>query len=275
MSKESNIYKLNFWRVYEITGPDAKRYLQGRLSQDINSLKSGELKESLMLSPQGKIQQMPLVALSSEEESYYLICYFGSDVSTESENFKNDLFQFKVADLVEIKEKDCELLFSENKDELNQKSRFSYLDLGCFILRSDNSSSESLLERAFLEKLTLWGKPLFLRDLKTGSQAGLLELKNYVSFEKGCYAGQEVVEKTEALGKAARKIFRISSKEEISALKQGAEVCDFITKEKIGELTSVFSPSKNEHYALANLKTKELPKDSKLEVDNKEWTVLS
>jgi folate-binding protein YgfZ len=53
--------------VLEVTGPDARAYLQGQCSQDIDALAPGDSAESLLLSPQGKVDAYVRVTRTGEE----------------------------------------------------------------------------------------------------------------------------------------------------------------------------------------------------------------
>ena len=48
-------------------GPDARTYLQGQCSQDLDALAVGESTESLVLSPQGKVDACVRVTRTGEE----------------------------------------------------------------------------------------------------------------------------------------------------------------------------------------------------------------
>jgi len=53
--------------VLSVTGPDAASYLQGQCSQDLDVLGVGDSAETLLLSPQGKIDALLRVARTGEE----------------------------------------------------------------------------------------------------------------------------------------------------------------------------------------------------------------
>jgi tRNA-modifying protein YgfZ len=54
--------------VVRVAGPDAASYLQGQLSQDVNALGVGEGRESLLLSPQGRVDAYLRVAKLADDE---------------------------------------------------------------------------------------------------------------------------------------------------------------------------------------------------------------
>ena len=79
--------------LVKLSGSDAQRYLQGRVSQDIAKLDSSP-KATFVLSPQGKLLGMASVLKTSEG---YELLVLGGNV----EEFIEGLLQFKVADDVE------------------------------------------------------------------------------------------------------------------------------------------------------------------------------
>ena len=54
--------------VVRTAGPEAVSYLQGQLSQDVEGLPLGESAESLLLSPQGKIDALVRVTRTADDE---------------------------------------------------------------------------------------------------------------------------------------------------------------------------------------------------------------
>jgi folate-binding protein YgfZ len=56
------------WDVVAVRGPDAQRYLQGQLSQDISGLGAGGWAWSLVLQPQGRLVALVRVHMQSAEE---------------------------------------------------------------------------------------------------------------------------------------------------------------------------------------------------------------
>ena len=53
--RRSAVYRLPR-DVLSVSGPDAESYLQGQCSQDVSALRPGQRAESLLLSPQGKVE---------------------------------------------------------------------------------------------------------------------------------------------------------------------------------------------------------------------------
>ena len=75
--------------VVRVAGPDAASYLQGQLSQDVDALGVGEGRESLLLSPQGRVDAYLRVAkLADDEFALDVESGFGDAVIERLERFR-------------------------------------------------------------------------------------------------------------------------------------------------------------------------------------------
>ncbi|WED44401.1 YgfZ/GcvT domain-containing protein [Legionella cardiaca] len=76
-----------------------------------------------------------------------------------------------------------------------------------------------------------------------------LHLSNYISFDKGCYKGQEIIARTHYRAKLKHglRLFFIETKEPVLA---GKKIFDASGNAEIGELID-FSPLDNNHYLIA------------------------
>lgn len=223
--------------IFKITGADRLRYIQGRITQNIKSndyTDSFGLSYSLwsfILSPQGKIDCLFYI-IKREEEFLFI-----SDKLDSREEFVSSLLRFKVADQVFCEDVSSSYnlytIYSNedlNDDEID-KTFFELSKGGYFCtkvrrgklttidLLMDKDSEVSFLsndfkfsnssEDAYQLKRIEAGFPLFSKDVTVSIFAPDLPINNYVSFNKGCYAGQEVVEMATARGRPNRTFIRI------------------------------------------------------------------
>jgi len=65
-------FPLPDWKVFEITGPDAEHFLQSRLSNDVTALQVGQSQLNAALTRQGKIQGV-FSLLKTAEDTYWLL----------------------------------------------------------------------------------------------------------------------------------------------------------------------------------------------------------
>lgn len=261
--------------VFQIDGPHASRYLQGRLTQNIAALKEGAGAESLMLTPQGKIQAKLFILNCND--SFLL---FPEIVSQDQiAPFTEALLQFKVADQLELRLLDdlaictvqgrssrsvvttlfpglaLEHIFNHSLTAFNGQNvriinhprcAFSGYDILCnkkdcieLVNAVLSSTTETPLSNGSAELLELLRIksvfPLYGKDLSIKNSAADINLDTLVSFTKGCYSGQEVVEKSIALGKPNKRLVLLQSL--AGPFDSGTELTND-DGEKVGAITS-------------------------------------
>ena len=294
------LFELDNAAVFRISGIDAERYLQGRITQDVKKLTPGEGAQSLLLSPQGKVRG--LFTLLRNEDSFLLILDRGLEKEHAAE-FVESLLMFKVADQLEVENLSSSLSLisvqgQECRDALARtgfgklpEGRFSHCrgevdGLSVTMLHSHRgpfTSFDILLDRSDCDKFiasirTAKGSQLargsenarnLLRlvslipeygiDLDEKVSATDIPIDNLVSFEKGCYAGQEVVEMSIARGRPNRRLQLFEAEKPIS---QGAELNLVGAEKPLGRITtSVELPSRNICFAIGFLKTSVAPSE--------------
>ena len=261
-SSEAKIFLLKQPLIFRISGRDATRYLHGRLTQNIKAMQDGSALETLLLTPQGKVQGK--LWCMREADSYLF-------VSTSTEEIIEALLRFKVADDVAVEvisptitalqivnPQQADRLLHELAD-LFQLSVFntSWGDLSCalLVLRAEelpeirsnlakfNLSISSQNEREWLRISNLI--PESGTDLSEEVSAPEIPLAHLVSFNKGCYAGQEVVEMATARGRPNRKLIGLEFQAE-DAPAIGAKIFAIETdgtksQKSIGTLSSITS----------------------------------
>ena len=195
--------------VVRTAGPEAVSYLQGQLSQDVEGLPLGESAESLLLSPQGKIDALVRVTRTAEDE--LLVDVDGG----YGEAVVSRLRRFKLRTKVEIEalELRCLALRGPGLAELGPATReWAGLTLpadwpglpGVDLVGEDPPVPDGvrLCDRSALEALRVEaGVPKMgaeLTERTIPAEAGVVE--RTVSFTKGCYTGQELVARIDARG---------------------------------------------------------------------------
>jgi len=202
------IIKLEFRALIKISGIDATNFLQSQFSNDIKSLKQGQIQLNAYCQHQGKI--MALLWVFIKNDSFYL---------SLPEELKglilSKLNMFKLMSKVNIE--DVSL-------EINQYGLIDEKLDGSMKLKNNLSlhTTKKTLESNF--DSNLWEKACIDNDLpeiylKTSEkfipQALNLDIDEIgVSFTKGCYPGQEVVARMHYLGKPKRRLVHFSSKYE-------------------------------------------------------------
>src|SRR5437868_576141 len=184
--------------VVRVVGPEAVSYLQGQLSQDVEALTAGRSAESLLLSPQGKIDALVRVTRTADDE--LLIDVDGG----YGEAVVSRLRRFKLRTKVEIGVLAWRCLSLRGP-------RVADLALGAGLALSADwpglpgadlvGEEPTLPDGARLCDTAAWdavrveaGVPRMgaeLTERTIPAEAGVVD--RTVSFTKGCYTGQELV----------------------------------------------------------------------------------
>ncbi|HLH29278.1 MAG TPA: hypothetical protein VKW77_10195 [Acidimicrobiales bacterium] len=229
--------------VVRVAGPDAEPYLQGQLSQDVAGLDEGATAESLLLSPQGRIDAYLRVGrLGAEEFVLETEAGFGQAVIDRLERFRlRTKVGFEALDwpVTGVRGPSSEAAVATGPSEgpllrvvadwpgllgldLLGPSRPSGRSGGSggagehgeppgdvegvppFLVPGSSVCPEEAWEAARIES----GRPVQGREIDErtiAAEVGLVE--RAVSFTKGCYTGQELVARLDARGsKVARRL---------------------------------------------------------------------
>ena len=191
--------------LFEVTGKDSKRYLNSRLTNDINKLQDYQL--SFMLSPQGKIEgQLFVYPL---EDKYLMFA------SGEQEEVLKNFKRFIVADRVSVSIVNLQLqAIDDGSSELvysEQEIRLSNTFLG----------KEKIFTFSIGNKIDFdfdlrfeYNQPIYpneLNDILLPEVA----IPDCIAANKGCYVGQEVVERVLAIGKVPSVVKRVDFNVEV------------------------------------------------------------
>lgn len=237
--------------ILKISGPHANRYLNARLTNDIR-IPVGSSIQAAILTPQGKCEGV-FTCFRTESDQVLLICDAGLRDEVIAA-FK----RYIVADRVDVADVSSEyelIHLYQMPAELNLKNEFDAqindygiviarqrsANLGIDILKNKNIPSNlTSLDEITSEKanyLRVLAKiPAYPQELR---ERLFLEasLSHCVSSSKGCYTGQEVVERILSHGKSPKILLPIDFQ------KSGANVGDKVTVEgsAVGEVVSVYS----------------------------------
>jgi folate-binding protein YgfZ len=279
--------------VLSVSGPDAVSYLQGQCSQDVAGLAVGATTESLLLSPQGKLDAFVRVTRTGDD-AFVLDTDpgFGEVVQAR-------LLRFRLRVKVEIEPVDWQGMAVRGPDadrpgvvpaEIAADPSvlrlpvdwpgFGGFDLlgpvgggvgaEAWVDETVTRVGEEAWEAARIEA----GLPvngLELTEATIAAEAGLVE--RTVSFTKGCFTGQELVARLDSRGsKVARKLAGLvmagdeghGQGDDAGALPPvGAAVWTSDGEHEVGQLTSVaWSPQFAAPVALATLHRRVSPPET-------------
>lgn len=185
-----------------IIGDDAATYLHSQLTQDVLSLQVGQSSRSLILEPNGHLVSACEVLRRSKDD-FVIIC--DSDASDiVFDRLSKYLIRTK-AKVVRLGLLDLMAVGDHNEEMTLGPSIFS---TNLVWETSNPSISRQLLgTQDFLALRVLSNWPRFGLEYQAGSLPNLFgDLKSLVSFSKGCYTGQELVERVDSRGAAAPKV---------------------------------------------------------------------
>lgn len=242
--------------VFKVSGRDSRRYLNNRLSNDLRSVGPGSALVAGALTPQGKVEGLFVVYVITDE-LFYLVCDGGA---------RQPLFasvgRYIVADRVSIVDVSSESVAGHLSVEgvpgidvqegavfrSMPRRRIATTGRDFLITGIDPAAVIGLLRAKLGEPLGrdsydtarfLTGfvqYPEEVNDTLILTEAGL---RDTVSFTKGCYVGQEVIERSDAIGKVPRTMERVvfDAGEEIA---RDARVVS-IAGQQLGKVVSIFS----------------------------------
>ena len=257
-------------RVLSVTGRDAGTYLHSQLSNDIVSLAPGESCQSFVLEPTGKVDALVRVTrLEGEPEDRYLIDVDGDDI----DHLTARLERFKIRVQAEIAPVPAVVLAvrtlggtGDGAEDLARRlagdgvggdivvvpawwcdgKSFDVIMVGADgeswnldQLRDASSRPESVDESVIEEVRIASGWPAMGAEIEPGETipAATGVVGPAVSFTKGCYPGQELVERMDSRGAVAPRSLRILRLSETGPLERGDAIR--VDGAEVGVVTSV------------------------------------
>jgi len=241
--------ELNCYQILKVSGSNAKNFLQGALTCNLNYAKSGKSLIGARCNLKGRVTA--ILYLFNDGDCWYLVVAQSLVQSLLQDLTKYALFaktkveisqDFKIFGIID-QNKNC-----ENKNLLNQQDNSFLLNLfaDVFLLicaKNDANNWNNLLAKSYqLKDLNLWNlkhiqngiaqiEPIY--SAKFVPQMLNLPAIGAVSFKKGCYMGQEVVARMQFLGQSKRQMARFFV--DYQNLEIGANLFDSNAK-TIGEL---------------------------------------
>ncbi len=230
--------RLDDYSVLTVSGADAQTFLQGQTTCDFKQLKTNHWTMGALCNPKGRVISV-FYALSTET------CFLLIIPSTMLEIVHNRLKMFVLRSDVEIKNETERLQligFSIESDNINQIklpggnaicSVNSQSILRChskqeqpdqYLMLCEADAVKATFQQFINLGLTICDKSVWhQQEIRNGiptinqqtseaftPQMLNLDLLNAISFEKGCYTGQEVVARTQHLGTLKRRMFELS-----------------------------------------------------------------
>ncbi len=200
--------------VIHVTGNDAMNFLQGQLTQDVTSLKE-RWNYTAQCNPQGRV--IAFFIVFQWGDGFYLVM----DKETSEETIaqlQKYVMRSKVA--FSLKEDSVYYVASDDSASDDESLKIVKKNEDTFILEQDQGAlyiSLNAPEQAISSNE--WHKVNIQKLIPSLTKKALgqftpeainLDLLGSVSFTKGCYTGQEIVARMHYLGKAKKRLFKVT-----------------------------------------------------------------
>lgn len=198
--------------IIEISGLDAKKFLQALITNDINIVSHECSIYSLLLSPQGRYLHDFFISLN---DNSYII-----DIASNCvEDFMNVIKKYILRSDVVIKNitDECSFVYSNHKISLPnilcQYKDPRHIKLG---FRSIIKGEYSDLDGDYIQDKYMYTIPdtidlIYNRSMP--QEYGLDKLDG-ISYNKGCYVGQELISRTKSQGVIRKRIYKVISEDD-------------------------------------------------------------
>jgi folate-binding protein YgfZ len=254
--------------IIEVQGSEREAFLQGIITQDVKRLKEESILYSLMLSPQGKFQfDFFLLQIGDT----WLI-----DIDAScAQRFMQRLQLFKLRSDVMIT-LSTEWQVGVSSTKIDQSTCFidPRLEALGYRFYGKNVAAQTSCDGYELLRLSL-GVPDGAHDMVVDKSIPLewrMDELQAISWNKGCYMGQELTARSRYVGQIRKRVFPV-----IFKVPGKYEVGDklFADGQEIGELRAI-----RNNFGLALLKleflhSQILVRDAAIEVHQPDWMVIS
>lgn len=195
--------------VLQLTGKDTHTFMQGLITQDITFLDQQSFVYSLLLSPQGKFQYD--MFLWQVDDSLYIDTDRADDLYAH-------LSRFKLRSDVQIEKTDLNVYVTlvEMSDQLDATFKDPrHSDMGYRLYSKAAIGAKMTLEDYDNHRIALT-IPDGARDMSVDKSIPLewnMDKLNAISWDKGCYIGQELTSRTKHLGLIKKRVQTLSVNE--------------------------------------------------------------
>ncbi|CAM3870008.1 YgfZ/GcvT domain-containing protein [Avibacterium endocarditidis] len=203
------IINLSQYRVISVQGVDAEKFLQGQLTCDVNRLADGQSTLTAHCDPKGKMSSVFRLLRENAEQFYLIIRH--ALLPSALDNLK----KYAVFSKVAFAEQDWQVIGLLDKQKCGAISADFCLEIGqsaCAMLL--NKTAQQI---DFTGKIAQWeqaimqaGYPILSPESQNEFIPQALNLQcieQAISFQKGCYIGQETVARAKYRGINKRAMF--------------------------------------------------------------------
>ena len=251
---------LDHFSIISISGDDSTEFIQGQMTQDISAIGDDEARMTAILNPQGRVMSTALIMHWDDS----IILVLNKDTVDDLIVW---LSRFILRSKVTVSRLEAHI-YGLNQNLANIESDSLDLEKEIFCLRSIETDAErtllitkSLHDFSKSSITTMSSRNWQLADIQAGipiiykeniakfiPQMVNLDLINGISFNKGCYTGQEIVARVQHRGKIKRRMFHISTQQSNTEIRPGTPV--LLGDSEVGTIIQS-EPHKNQIHSLA------------------------
>ena len=227
---------LDHFSIISISGDDSTEFIQGQMTQDISAIGDDEARMTAILNPQGRVMSTALIMHWDDS----IILVLNKDTVDDLIVW---LSRFILRSKVTVSRLEAHI-YGLNQNLANIESDSLDLEKEIFCLRSIETDAErtllitkSLHDFSKSSITTMSSRNWQLADIQAGipiiykeniakfiPQMVNQDLINGISFNKGCYTGQEIVARVQHRGKIKRRMFHISTQQSNTEIRPGTPV---------------------------------------------------
>ncbi len=221
----THICQRSSYRIIRASGADIRAYLQTQLTQDVQQLKTGQALYAVALTPQGKA--VADMYMMEDDNQIYLVA-----VAEAAEDLVHRLRRFALGHDVRIGICADDVLLSVQGDTSSTMLQSlaphtlcsawmpeaAPQGYWCIVAQQDISNIMTSVQPHWcsndaMEHASIYhGTPRFLRDwdAKTSPMNANIEDMHGISFQKGCYVGQEIMSRMHWRGSVRSKLYQVA-----------------------------------------------------------------
>ncbi len=249
-------------QVFEIVGPEASDFLHRLSTIHFKNFKDNDVKYGAFLTGKGTV--LSLFTAWKNSHGYTLFFESGGETAIQylnSMHFAEDL---------KILKSPHQLYEYRGTRSISGYIAFNWGIPGAFIQTGDVPSDAKKLNSYEWRMLkATYGIPELGTDITTDHILIEGPFEQWVDRNKGCYPGQEVIEKIYTYGRLPKKIFKVKTTHK-TQIKTPIPLS--FEDQNIGTLTSVYVGN-TEAFGLATLKKTFTDKFTEFVLDGQVWTV--
>jgi folate-binding protein YgfZ len=258
-----------------VWGKEAVQFLNGLITNDIGKIEDGAKMPAAFPNAQGRL--LATVRISRQNDRFL----FETEASTREKIFQN-LFRFTYAGDFFVEDLSDDFKYFETLNFKTQNAKSAVEFDGKFVpnaavedflsdLKKENAReiSDALYEVLRIEN----GVPKYGVDMDETTIVPELGIDGIISYNKGCYIGQEIIARIHFRGHVAKQLTGLVFEDENAEVKPNDEIKSDADK-NAGRVTSVcFSPKLGKTIALAYVRYDYLAEGTKLKVGDFAATV--